>query len=48
MEEKVSLRCNFEEDEVLRCLKLRAIDKAQGPDGFTMDFYIKCWEVVKQ
>ncbi|WMV37016.1 hypothetical protein MTR67_030401 [Solanum verrucosum] len=46
-EEKEILQRNFEEDEVLRCLKLCAMDKAPGPDGFTMDFYIKCWEIVK-
>ncbi|KAG5593809.1 hypothetical protein H5410_035041 [Solanum commersonii] len=25
-----------------------AMDKAPGPDGFTMGFYIKCWDVVKR
>ncbi|WMV43043.1 hypothetical protein MTR67_036428 [Solanum verrucosum] len=46
-EEKEILQRNFEEGEVLRCLKLCAMDKAPGPDGFTMGFYIKCWEIVK-
>ncbi|KAG5620274.1 hypothetical protein H5410_005492 [Solanum commersonii] len=41
LEEKESLQRNFEEDEVLRCLKLCAMDKAPGPEGFTMGFYIK-------
>jgi len=40
-EEKEILQRNFEEDEVLRCLKLCAMDKAPGPEGFTMGFYIK-------
>ena len=26
---------------------MRAIDKAPGPDCFTMGFFLKCWEVVK-
>lgn len=25
-----------------------SMDKAPGPDGFTMGFFIKCWEVLKQ
>lgn len=42
------LQSNFEENEVLRCLKICAVDKASGPDGFTMGFFITCWDVVKQ
>jgi len=37
-EEKENLQRNFEESEVLKCLKMCAIDKAPGPDGFTMGF----------
>ena len=29
-------------------MKMCAMDKAPGPDGFTMGFYIKCWEVLKK
>ncbi|KAH0658710.1 hypothetical protein KY289_027458 [Solanum tuberosum] len=47
-EEKMALQGRFEENEVLTCLKLCAADKAPGPDGFTMGFFIKCWEIVKQ
>ncbi|WMV13963.1 hypothetical protein MTR67_007348 [Solanum verrucosum] len=47
-EDNQALQSNFEESEVLRCLKLCAVDKAAGPDGFTMGFFIKCWDVVKQ
>lgn len=47
-EDTQALQSNFEESEVLRCLKLSAINKAAGPDGFTMGFLIKCWDVVKQ
>lgn len=38
----------FEEEEVFSCLKMWAMDKAPCPDGFTMGFYIKCWDVVKR
>lgn len=31
---------DFEEVEILECIKLCAIDKAPGPDGFSMNFYI--------
>ncbi|WMV23105.1 hypothetical protein MTR67_016490 [Solanum verrucosum] len=47
-EDNQALQSNFEESEVLRCLKLCVVDKAAGPDGFTMGFFIKCWDVVKQ
>jgi hypothetical protein len=23
-------------------------DKAQGPDGFTIAFFLRCWEVMKE
>lgn len=36
------------EEQVLKCLKLSAADQAPAPDGFTMGFSIKCWEVVKR
>lgn len=39
-EEKEALQVDFDENEVLRCLKLCAADKAPGPDGFTMGFFI--------
>ena len=47
MQEMEDLERGFEEEEVLKCLKQCEIDKAPGPDGFTMGFCIKCWEVVK-
>ncbi|WMV58897.1 hypothetical protein MTR67_052282, partial [Solanum verrucosum] len=46
-EEKMSLQGRFEENEVLNCLKLCAADKAPGLDGYTMGFFIKCWDVLK-
>uniref|UniRef100_A0A1S3X514 Reverse transcriptase domain-containing protein n=1 Tax=Nicotiana tabacum TaxID=4097 RepID=A0A1S3X514_TOBAC len=36
--EREFLQSNFEEQEVLTCLKMCASDKAPGPDGYTMDF----------
>ncbi|WMV46111.1 hypothetical protein MTR67_039496 [Solanum verrucosum] len=47
-EEKMSLQGIFEDNEVLNCLKLCAADKAPGPDGYTMGFFIKCWDVLKK
>lgn len=46
-DEKESLQGNFDKPEVLGCLKMCAMDKAPGPDGYTMGFFIKCWVVVK-
>lgn len=37
-EDNQALQSNFEDSEVLTCLKLCAADKAAGPDGFTMGF----------
>ncbi|WMV33328.1 hypothetical protein MTR67_026713 [Solanum verrucosum] len=36
VEDNVRMQENFTEEEVLRCLKLRAGDEAPGPDGFSM------------
>ena len=41
-EEKEFLQRSFDEQEVLGCLKMCAVDKAPGPDGYTMSFFIKC------
>ncbi|WMV30151.1 hypothetical protein MTR67_023536 [Solanum verrucosum] len=41
----MSLQGRFEENEVLNCLKLCAADKAPGPDGYTMGFFIKCRDI---
>lgn len=39
-EEQQALQCPFDEKETLDCLKLCAIDKASGPDGYCMvSFY---------
>jgi len=45
--ERSQLQAKFEKQEVYKCLKLCAIDKAPGPDGYTMGFFIKCWEILK-
>ncbi|XP_015166235.1 uncharacterized protein [Solanum tuberosum] len=42
------LQSEFEEQEVLECLKLCAADKAPGPDGYSMGFFQCCWEIVKK
>nr|XP_009804761.1 PREDICTED: uncharacterized protein LOC104249929 [Nicotiana sylvestris] len=46
-EEKEFLQGSFEEQEVLDCLKICAVDKAPGPDGYIMGFFVKCWDVLK-
>lgn len=47
-EESLAPPDNFEENEVLRCLKLCATGKAPHPNGFTSGFFINCWDVVEQ
>ncbi|WMV45676.1 hypothetical protein MTR67_039061 [Solanum verrucosum] len=38
----------FEEEEILGCSKLCAMEKAPGPDGFPMSFYLSFWEILKE
>ena len=34
-------------DEVWEVIKSMPVDKAPGPDGFSLNFYHKCWEIIK-
>jgi hypothetical protein len=38
----------FEENKVWEVVRKLKGDKAPGPDGFSMAFFQKCWEVVKK
>lgn len=42
-----ALDADFTEDEVKRAIKLMPKDKAPGPDGFSLNFFTKCWDIVK-
>jgi hypothetical protein len=37
----------FEEDEIWGVIRNFKGDNALGPDGFTMAFFQKCWEILK-
>lgn len=37
----------FNEHEVFTCLKMMGNDKTLGPDGFTMEFFKKVWNIFK-
>jgi len=47
-DEKEELQKQIEEEEILECIKLCAMEKAPGPDGFPMSFYLIVWEVMKE
>ncbi|WMV42285.1 hypothetical protein MTR67_035670 [Solanum verrucosum] len=47
-DEKEELQKQIEEEEILECIKLCAMEKAPGPDGFPMSFYLIFWEVMKE
>lgn len=47
-EEKAQLLVRFQEQEVYSRLKMCVMDKSLGLDGFTMGFFIKCWEILKK
>ena len=42
-----SLEVMFSEEEIFAALSSCCSDKALGPDGFTMAFWLFCWDVVK-
>lgn len=37
----------FEEDEVHKVVQSMVSDKALGSDGFIMEFFQVCWELIK-
>lgn len=45
-EEQKWLERPFTEAEVLKIVKQCDRDKASGPDGFTMNFFKTCWEIL--
>ena len=45
--ETEGLEIPFAEGEVFAALSDLGKDKAPGPDGFTMTFWLFCWDVVK-
>lgn len=47
-EEKDWLERVFEEEEVIAAIRACAPDKAPGPDGYTMAFFQKAWDILKQ
>lgn len=47
-EEQEEQQRRFEQDEILEGIKLFAFEKALGPDGFPMSFYLAFWELIKE
>ncbi len=45
---RVHLERPFELEEVVQVLKDVQGNKASGPDGFTMAFFQKCWNVLEK
>jgi hypothetical protein len=46
-EDRIWMEREFEEDEIWGVIQNFKGDKAPGPDGFTMAFFQKCWEILK-
>jgi len=38
---------SFQEEEIYQTLLIVEVDKAPGPDGFTIAFFRSCWSIVK-
>jgi len=47
-EDRLWLEREFEEDEIWAVIQNFKGDKAPGPDGFSMAFFQKCWEILKE
>lgn len=47
LEERLSLEIPFEEEEVKTMVWQSANDESPGPDGFNMNFYKACWDILK-
>lgn len=47
-EDNIMLQSQFTENEIKDYVMACARDKAPGPDGFTMAFFISCWDVVSR
>ena len=47
-EDSFNLNRPIEEEEVSEVLKDMQNGKAPGPDGFNVDFFKACWNIVKQ
>jgi hypothetical protein len=46
--ERAWMEREFDENEVWEVVRKLKGDKTPGPDGFSMAFFQKCWEVVKK
>jgi hypothetical protein len=46
-DDRIWMEREFEEDEIWAVIQNFKGDKAPGPDGFTMAFFQKCWEILK-
>jgi hypothetical protein len=46
-DDRIWMEREFEEDEIRAIIQNFKGDKALGPDGFTMAFFQKCWEILK-
>ena len=47
-DEQLDLERDFSKEEVVKVLQEMEGDKAPGPNGFTMTFFLKCWNVVEK
>jgi len=48
LEHNAALMWPITQEEVDQAVKSMPLEKAPGPDGFTIDFFHHCWDLIRE